>query len=203
VGKSTARDTATAALRATGHQVHPTTEPSTGPIGTFTRANANTIHGEALALLVAADRRHHLQHEVAPALADGLTVVCDRYLPSSLVLQRLDGVPLDFILAINHGVTLPDLAVILTADPDLILRRLRSRGAHHRFELDAADTAREVELYAEAVAALSGLGVPTLVIDTTHLTPEEVAGRIVHAAPLPAGSVASTGPTESTGAATP
>ncbi|WP_344438791.1 dTMP kinase, partial [Kitasatospora nipponensis] len=155
VGKSTARDTTTAALRAAGHAVHPTTEPSTGLIGTFTRANANEIHGHALALLVASDRRHHLAVEVGPALAQGNTVLCDRYLPSSLVLQRLDGVPLDFILAINAGVTLPDLAVLLTAAPDLILRRLASRGAHHRFELDAADTVREVELYAEAVPVLN------------------------------------------------
>jgi len=44
----------------------------------------------ALACLVAGDQHHHVQVENRPALARGDMVLSDRYLPSSLVLQRTD-----------------------------------------------------------------------------------------------------------------
>ena len=39
-------------------------------------------------------------------------MICDRYLPSSLVLQRMDGVDWDTIWQLNTGAEPPDLAVI-------------------------------------------------------------------------------------------
>ncbi|MFC5905142.1 hypothetical protein [Streptomyces zhihengii] len=41
----------------------------------------------------------------------------NRYLPSTLVLQRADGLDADWLLTLNVGITVPDLAVILTATP--------------------------------------------------------------------------------------
>ena len=43
---------------------------------------------------------------------DTSLVVCDRYLASGLVVQRMDGIDLPFLTAINRHVDLPDLAVI-------------------------------------------------------------------------------------------
>lgn len=60
----------------------------------------------------------------------------DRYLASTLVLQRLDGVPLPFLLDINRHVPNPDLAVILTATPDAISERISRAGVTHRFRGD-------------------------------------------------------------------
>ena len=107
-------------------------------------------------------------------------MICDRYLPSSLVLQRLDGVDPEFIQTINAGITLPDLAVILTAEAPLISSRLRTRGAHHRFEHDAGVVAvqRELDLYEEAIAVLGTLGVPVLRVVVDQLSPEQVAEEI-------------------------
>jgi dTMP kinase len=42
----------------------------------------------------AADRYAHLESEIAPALKAGKVVITDRYVQSSLVLQRLDGLAL-------------------------------------------------------------------------------------------------------------
>ncbi|MFJ9842288.1 hypothetical protein ACIRYZ_17750 [Kitasatospora sp. NPDC101155] len=130
-----------------------------------------------------ADRLHQRDSEIRPHRAIGHTVLCDRYLPSTFVLQRADGVDTGFLLAVNEGADVPDLAVILTADPDTVQRRLAHRGTRHRFELDAADTARELRLYTEAVPVLTQLGYPLHTIDTTHLTPEEAARRILDAIP--------------------
>jgi hypothetical protein len=68
------------------------------------------------------------------AAADEKVVVCDRYLPSSLVLQAIDGLESDTVWRLNAGVYVPDVVVLLNADPPVIAERLRQRGAHSRFE---------------------------------------------------------------------
>lgn len=87
-----------------------------------------------MACLVAADRYHHLITDIRPRLAAGAIVICDRYVASSYVLQRMDGVSLEFIDAINDGADVPDLAVILTAAPEVAADRIYRRGSYGRFE---------------------------------------------------------------------
>ncbi|MFE3205569.1 dTMP kinase [Embleya sp. NPDC059237] len=190
VGKSTTVTAITHRLRETGHTVHPTTEPSGNALGIATRRLAQEVRGTALALLVAADRHHHLDTEIRPHLAAGHTVVCDRYLASSLVLQRLDGVPGDFIRAINTGITRPDLAVVLTAPAPTITRRLHTRGSHHRFENDPDNVARELDLYEQAITILRDMAIPVLRLDTDTFTPESAATTIAHTAAITSATVA-------------
>ncbi|MGY3676793.1 dTMP kinase [Streptomyces sp. TE33382] len=128
VGKSTTIQALHNELSSRGLVVRQTAEPTTGDVGRFIRAHFSHIRGRALACLVAADRYEHIEHEIQPWLTAGDTVICDRYLPSTLVMQRLDGVPLEFLLALNADVPRPDLAVVLTADPALIARRIADRG---------------------------------------------------------------------------
>ncbi|GAB3120910.1 hypothetical protein GCM10027160_37640 [Streptomyces calidiresistens] len=185
IGKSTTLATLAGLLRERGESVHATAEPSARPIGRFTRANADHVHGHALACLVAADRYDHIRHELRPHLDLGDTVLCDRYLASTLVVQRLDDVPEPFLLNLNADITLPDLAVILTAEPAVITHRLRARGAHHRFEHDPDIPAREVDLYRQAARTLRSMGVAVLTLDTSTLTPLRAAERIRDALPPP------------------
>ncbi|MEA2493156.1 MAG: dTMP kinase, partial [Thermoleophilaceae bacterium] len=129
-----------------------TRQPSPSPLGALARRSEQTITGRALACLVAADRHHQLATEIEPALADGATVICDRYIESSLVLQRIDGVPTDDIHAINGGLRRPDLRIRLTAPEKLIHARLnaRNRGPERRFESLPNAAALELELYDSA-----------------------------------------------------
>ncbi|MFH9610804.1 dTMP kinase [Streptomyces sp. NPDC017448] len=196
VGKSTAIAATQRALTADGRTVHTATQPSAAPFGQAVRAVAQSMRGRALALAVAADRLHQLETEVRPALAAGRTVLLDRYLPSTLVLQRADGVPVEDLLAMNAGVDVPDLSVILFARADTVLRRLAHRGTRHRFETDPANAQREIDLYREAIPHLERLGYRILTVDATDLTPKEVAGTIVSAlSSLPATVVNPTTPT--------
>ncbi|MGW1431518.1 dTMP kinase [Streptomyces sp. NPDC002431] len=181
VGKSTTVAELGRLLIGRGVPVHTTTEPSTSELGEFTRSRANHIHGRALACLVAANRYEHIEVELDPLLTSGRTVVCDRYLASSLVLQRLDGVPEPFVLALNRHIPLPDLAVILTAAPERISARLAERGRRHRFHDDPMGPRRELDLYREAAQTLRGLGVEVFLVDSTDSTPADVATRIADA----------------------
>jgi dTMP kinase len=178
VGKSTTVAALTAVLARRGEQVHATTEPSWSELGRFVREHADQYHGATLACLVAADRHDHLAREVLPRLDTGTTVVCDRYVASTLVVQRLDGVPRQYLLDLNAGMRMPDLAVILTADPRRIAGRIAQRGATHRFNRDPDFPARETALYEEAVLILRGMGVSVLVVDTGSAPPDAVAERI-------------------------
>jgi dTMP kinase len=160
-------------------------------LGQLARHRTDTYHGHALACLVAADRYHHLASEIRPALADGKVVLCDRYVASSYVLQRLDGVPLEFIEALNAAAARPDLAVILTADPIATNERIAHRGAHTRFETDPNLHQREADLYLDTTIRLATIGYRLLTVDSTA----QSAGRIAdHLGPRIATLCAPAGP---------
>lgn len=193
VGKSTTVQALHDLLAQQARPARRTVEPTDTALGKFTRSNANTIHGLALACLVAATRYEHIETVIDPALKAGELIISDRYLPSTLVLQQLDGVPAEFLMDVNQHAPMPDLAVILTAEPGLIAARIAERGITHRWHLDPTGPRREVDLYGEAAAYLMNRGVEVLLLDNGAYTPSDVAQRIADAIPdLPIASVPST-----------
>lgn len=195
-GKSTTTKHLHRYLTAQGFTVQVTTEPSQTLLGDIARHSTKTYSGHALACLVAADRYHHLVAEIRPHLAAGRIVVCDRYVASSYVLQRMDGVPIEFIEALNAAADVPDLAVILMADPMVTARRISERGAHSRFEAGVNTSRAEAELYRDTTVRLAEHGHPLLTLDTTDTPPAQVvaamAGRIAQLAGLPQVGTAAT-----------
>lgn len=178
VGKTTTTRALSALFARHGHHVHATTEPSHAELGTIARTKNSTYTGHALACLVAADRYHHLATEIRPHLDAGHLVICDRYVPASYVLQRMDGVPLDFIEHLNAAADIPDLAVILTADPAETTARIDRRGTRHRFETGPESARLEADLYRHAAQRLAASGYPLLTLDTTHAPAPAIAERI-------------------------
>jgi dTMP kinase len=169
-------------LTAQGHQVHATAQPSRGQLGQIARASADIYRGRALACLITADRYHQQDTEIRPAREAGRIVVCDRYVASSYVLQRLDGVPIEDIEVLNAAADRPDLAVILTAQATVIAARINARGTRHRFERGLSTSTQEVELYVDAALRLAESGYPLLTLDTTNAPvatiAEQIAARI-------------------------
>ncbi|MEW6868869.1 dTMP kinase [Trueperella pyogenes] len=89
-GKSTQVRALSAWLEDTGHDVVVTREPGGTAMGASIRELL--LHGEdmgprAEALLYAADRSHHVESKIRPALARGAIVITDRYLDSSVAYQ--------------------------------------------------------------------------------------------------------------------
>ncbi|MEV0780409.1 dTMP kinase [Streptomyces sp. NPDC050433] len=179
-GKSTVTAAVAEQLGALDVPVHATREPTDTPLGNLARHGTDTYRGLAMAHLIAADRYQHLTTEIRPALDRGDVVLCDRFIASSLVLQRIDSLSTDTVWEINRHADQPDLSVILTADPDVIARRLTDRGTHSRYERLPDSSRTEVVLFAEAVETLAAAGFRTLVLDATSTAPDELA-RIITA----------------------
>jgi dTMP kinase len=178
VGKTTTITHLARLLKADPGTTHLTVEPSRGPIGRLAYDLTDTVKGPALACLYAADRYHHLQTEIRPLLAAGYLVLCDRYVPSALVMQRLDGLELEFLWHLNALADRPHLAVILTADPAVITARLTAKGPHNRLQRQADSSMAEVHFYEEARDHLDRAGYQTLRIDTGLLPPRVIAAQI-------------------------
>jgi len=89
-GKTTQARLLAAALEETGVEVVLTREPGGTPLGEQIRDLV--LHGDhvapwAEAALYAAARAQHVEELIRPALACGGTVVCDRYVDSSVAYQ--------------------------------------------------------------------------------------------------------------------
>ncbi|MFF1444604.1 hypothetical protein [Streptomyces sp. NPDC058295] len=78
---------------------------------------------------------------------------------------------------------MPDLAVILTAEPGRIATRIAERGITHRWHLDPTGPSREVDLYRDAAAYLRSRGVQVLLLDRTLTEPEQLQLKTVRACP--------------------
>lgn len=178
VGKSTLGNALADALRTAGVDVLETKQPTSSPLGELARSMANDLRGVALALLVAADRYHHLSSTILPALEAGRVVICDRYVPSSMVLQTLDGVAGEFIEALNEFAPPPDLYVFLEGQPRENRERSSRRGRRDRFHYDVT-AHEEADRYREVAEALANGGTPTLRADVTGRTAEEVATPLI------------------------
>lgn len=165
-------------LLAEGEQVHMTAEPSDGPIGKLASGLTETVTGHALACLYTADRYHHVEHEIKPLLKTGHTVVSDRYVASGLVIQRFDGVDPAFLWQLNEDVEIPDLAVILEADPEVIATRLTGRGPHNRFQHTPGSSHTEAKFYREAAETLRAAGFEVFKVDCSSRPPEQSAAII-------------------------
>ena len=174
-GKSKVAALVVARLVGHGLAVHETREPSPTPLGQLIRASTDDYAGMALACLVAGDRHHHLATEIRPALAAGQIIICDRYLPASLVLQRMDGISWDVILQLNQGADLPALAVILNGSPAVIAARLAARGRHSRFERQPGSSQTESDLYTDTADRLTEAGWPVQTIDITTRSADQAA----------------------------
>jgi len=155
VGKTSIIDKVVDELAERNLEVVRTKEPTKSYLGRFLKKAEEKYSKNCLACIAAADRYFHLESIIIPAINSGKIVISDRYVESSLVLQRLDGCDLDFIWNLNSLVLVPDLSIILIASPDIINKRLLSRKKNlSRFE-HTKSRASEISFYREAVGFIA------------------------------------------------
>jgi len=94
------------------------------------------------ALLYAAARRQHIMEVIKPALEAGKTVLCDRYIDSSLAYQGVGrDLGIDEVLKVNQFAIenlLPDLTVFINVPPAIGLNRVFGNDRHvDRLDLES------------------------------------------------------------------
>jgi dTMP kinase len=155
------------ALRAAGHRVHVTGEPSKGPLGTLLRQMlsgrvtlAQAHRAELMSLLFAADRLDHLGSEVEPLLSQGFVVLSDRYDLSSLAYQSATSsegegaVP--WIRELNRAARRPELTFVLQVSADVAAARRQERGGPEELFEQAELQARLASIYAASERLVPG-----------------------------------------------
>jgi dTMP kinase len=180
-GKSTQARLLAEALAADGREVVLTREPGGTELGERIRElilDGGDVAPWAEATLFAAARAQLVEDVIAPALARGADVVCDRYLDSSLAYQGIArGLGLDRVLELNLyaiGGVLPDRTYLLLIDPEESARRLHEPSDRIERE-DAAFRARVDRAYRELAAAFPQR---ITAIDGTRPA-DEIAGEIL------------------------
>ena len=147
-GKSTQARQLAADLRAAGHKVVLTREPGGSPGAEDIRAlvlegDTDRWSPETEVLLFTAARRDHLERVIAPALAEGQVVICDRFADSTRIYQGLGRADLRGLVDRLHELMIgcePDLTVLIDISPDVGLDRALSRaGGEARFEAFGED----------------------------------------------------------------
>ena len=162
VGKSTIITKLKNKLESQGALVYITKEPTNTDMGNFIREYAEMCEGISLACLVAANRYEHINQEIIPQLQEGKIVITDRYILSSLILQRMDGVDVNFICNINAEILKPDLQVAIFAEEEIIQKRLSERKLLIRFERNN-QSCYELKYLKEGICILADSFFPPLV----------------------------------------
>jgi dTMP kinase len=142
-GKSTQLKRLVERLRAPDLEVVATREPGGSPGAEAIRelvlnGAADRWSPVTETLLMYAARRDHIERVIAPALARGAWVVCDRFADSTRAYQGAGGGTDPSLIAALEaqvlGETRPDLTLIFDIPPEAGLRRAQARGGEMRFE---------------------------------------------------------------------
>lgn len=143
-GKTTQLKLLSRHLEALGHKHIVTRDPGGTSLGRQLRRIL--LHAETPVcpltelLLYEADRAQHIAEVIKPALADGLLVLCDRYIDSTVAYQGygrgLDFGLIDRLNQIATGGLKPELTILFDIESEAGLARLHPSG-HDRLEREA------------------------------------------------------------------
>ena len=158
-GKSTQARLLAEALAAEGRDVVVTREPGGTEVGELIRElllGPRAVAPWAEAALFAAARAQLVDEVIAPALARGADVVCDRYVDSSLAYQGIArGLGIERVLELNLNAIsgiLPDRTYLLVVDAEEAARR-RGDPSDRIEREDDGFRERVAEAYQELAAA--------------------------------------------------
>ena len=160
-GKSTHIEAVAQRLRAAGATVVCTREPGGTPLAERVREMVLYDEMDVLteALLVFAARRDHIRQVIAPALAAGHTVLCDRFTDATFAYQGGGGgAPLPVLSQLEQwvqGTLQPDLTIWFDLPAELAAKRRAAARAADRFEQQDIDYFQRVRgAYAARVEAM-------------------------------------------------
>ncbi len=128
-----------------GHQVVCTREPGGTPLGEDLRAILlnQAMHVETETLLMFAARAEHLQQVILPALAQGKSVLCDRFTDATFAYQSgAKGLSAEKVADLEtwvHGQTQPHLTLLFDVPVEVSQARLSNARSPDKFERESAE----------------------------------------------------------------
>jgi len=162
-GKSTQLQTVAACLTAAGIPFLTTREPGGTPRAEAIRGlllspgEAEPMASETELLLMFAARAQHVKQRIAPALAAGTWVLCDRFTDATRAYQGggrgLDLSQIEALAAWVHGDCWPDLTLLLDVPAAQGLARAAKRSAKDRIEQETLAFFERVRAHYLAQAA--------------------------------------------------
>jgi dTMP kinase len=124
-------------LKEKKYEVVLTKEPTNNLIGGIIRAALKKewlTSNRTLQLLFSADRAHHLEKEIIPALENGKIVISDRYFISTIAYGMIE-LEKDWLKALNSKFLLPDIIFIIDVPVEVSIERIKaSRFGFELFE---------------------------------------------------------------------
>jgi dTMP kinase len=146
-GKTTQLELAAEFLKGRGVPLRVTREPGGTDLGEALRAllldARQTYAPETETLLMFAARREHIDKVIAPALAAGTWVLCDRFSDASFAYQGggsgVDWAKLESLEAWVHADVQPDLTLYFDVSPETGRSRAGAIKTPDRFEQERAD----------------------------------------------------------------
>ncbi len=186
-GKTTTMRLVEEKMQLAGIDFIKTREPGGSPISEKVREIVLGIGNEEMdprteALLIAGARRQHVVEKIRPALQAGKTVLCDRFIDSSLAYQGAGrGIGIQEVLNINLfavGETLPDVTFYLDVDAAVGLKRIAASRGREINRLDKEDISFHDKVqngYEEIIKLFP----ERLIRIDANRTPEEIADEIV------------------------
>jgi len=149
-GKSTLMRGLSERLKQADHEVICTREPGGTEFGQKVRhllLEGEEMSNLAEVFLFLADRTHHVNHLVKPALEQGKWVLCDRHSDSTVVYQGYGrGLDIEMLRQLNQTATIglkPDITLLLDLEPSIGLARQTNRDRMGSLDLEFYQRVRQ------------------------------------------------------------
>lgn len=150
-------------------------EPGGNPISESIREiildpKNSEMSGKCEALLYSAARAQLIDQVIAPAIDEGVTIVCDRFIDSTIAYQGYArGLGIDYIRTMNElacGAYMPDITVFLDLEPSASFARKGGADLNDRIEQENISFHQRVyegykiaaELYPDRILSLRPTG---------------------------------------------
>lgn len=151
-GKSTQIKFTEQYLKGLGYNVVITRDPGGTELGLHFREILLNYTGQITDLaemfIFLADRAQHVELKIKPLLEQGVFVLCDRYIDSTVAYQGYGrGIPIDQVELLNKiatNNTMPDLTLLFNVSTEVGMKRVAKGGSKDRLESEVKEFHQKV-----------------------------------------------------------
>ena len=136
-------------LKSKGQKVHMTAEPTNNIVGGLIRGFLTKqwqISNTGKQLLFCADRAHHLESEIIPAMENGHIVISSRYYFSTIAFGSLNN-DIKWLEALNEKFPQPDAIFFLKVSPKECISRINKTRFRKEFFEEEKKLKKVLETY--------------------------------------------------------